>query len=75
MADFSSRACSLCLTDPGASKEHVRIEWSDGAYQLVDLGSSFGTRVNGQAASRVELKPFDRITIGDTVMIFESDGA
>jgi small-conductance mechanosensitive channel len=70
-----SRACSLCLTDPGASKEHMRIEWSDGAYQLVDLGSSFGTRVNGQAASRVELRPFDRITIGDTVMIFESDGA
>jgi small-conductance mechanosensitive channel len=70
-----SRSCSLPLTDPNASKEHLRIAWSAGAYELVDLGSSFGTRVNGQAASRVHLKALDRIAIGDTVMIFESDAA
>jgi small-conductance mechanosensitive channel len=68
-----SRACSLPLTDPNASKEHLRIEWDGGAWTMTDLGSSFGTRVNGQAASRVALRRLDRITVGDTVMIFESD--
>jgi hypothetical protein len=68
-----SRACSLPLTDPNASKEHLRIAWEDGAYVASDLGSSFGTRINGNAASRAALAPLDRIAVGDTVIIFECD--
>ncbi|HVT16632.1 MAG TPA: mechanosensitive ion channel domain-containing protein [Thermoanaerobaculia bacterium] len=68
-----SRACSLPLTDPNASKEHLRIAWEDGAYVASDLGSSFGTRINGKAASRAALAPLDRIAVGDTVIIFECD--
>jgi hypothetical protein len=68
-----SRGCTLALTDPNASKEHLRITWENGSYVLTDLGSSFGTRLNGQAVSRAALSPLDRIAIGDTVMIFESD--
>jgi small-conductance mechanosensitive channel len=68
-----SRNCSLTLTEPNASKEHLRIAWEDGGWVLTDLGSSFGTRVNGRPATRAELAPFDRIAIGDTVIIFESD--
>jgi small-conductance mechanosensitive channel len=68
-----SRGCTLALTDPNASKEHLRIVWENGSYVLTDLGSSFGTRLNGQAVSRAALSPLDRIAIGDTVMIFESD--
>jgi pSer/pThr/pTyr-binding forkhead associated (FHA) protein len=41
---------------------------------MTDLGSSKGTRVNGRPVERAELKPFDRIAVGDTVMIFERDG-
>ncbi|HKI03361.1 MAG TPA: mechanosensitive ion channel domain-containing protein [Thermoanaerobaculia bacterium] len=67
-----SRACDLALTDPNASKEHLRLEWQDGSWVVSDLGSSHGTRVNGQPAERTALKPFDRIAVGDTVMIFES---
>lgn len=67
-----SRACSLPLTDPNASKEHLRLAWEDGAWVMTDLGSSHGTRVNGQPAERTVLEPFDRIGVGDTVMIFES---
>ena len=66
-----SRSCSLALTEPNASKEHLRIAWEDGAWVLTDLESSFGTRVNGQPTPRKELAPLDRISIGDTVMIFE----
>ncbi len=66
-----SRGCTLVLSDPNASKEHLRIAWEDGAWVLRDLGSSFGTRVNGQPASQRVLEPLDRIEVGDTVMIFE----
>jgi small-conductance mechanosensitive channel len=69
-----SRACALSVSDPNASKEHLRVAWEDGAWVMTDLGSSFGTRVNGQPATRALLRPLDRIAIGDTVMIFESDG-
>lgn len=66
-----SRACTLVLSDPNASKEHLRIAWEDGAWVLRDLGSSFGTRVNGKPASQRVLEPLDRIEVGDTVLIFE----
>ncbi|HEV2854080.1 MAG TPA: mechanosensitive ion channel domain-containing protein [Thermoanaerobaculia bacterium] len=67
-----SRSCSLPLSDPNASKEHLRLAWEDGAWVMTDLGSSHGTRVNGKPAERAVLQPFDRIGVGDTVMIFES---
>jgi small-conductance mechanosensitive channel len=60
-----SRACALVLSDPNASKEHLQIEWTAGEYMLNDLGSRFGTQVNGHAASGIALRRFDRITVGD----------
>lgn len=66
-----SRACTLTLTEPNASKDHLRIAWEDGAWVLADLESSFGTRVNGRPVTRARLSAFDRIAVGDTVMIFE----
>jgi small-conductance mechanosensitive channel len=68
-----SRGCSLALSDPNASKEHLRIEWTAEGYRLSDLGSSFGTRVNGEPAQSILLKPLDRIAIGETTIVFESD--
>ncbi len=68
-----SRAAALPLTDPNASKEHLRIEWTEEGWRLTDLGSSFGTRVNGRPATTVLLAPLDRIAIGETTIVFESD--
>jgi small-conductance mechanosensitive channel len=67
-----SRTCTLVLTEPNASKEHLRIAWEDGSWVATDLESSFGTRINGRPATRAELSAFDRIAIGDTVIIFET---
>ncbi len=67
-----SRSCSLPLTDPNISKEHLRLSWEDGAWALTDLGSSKGTRVNGKPAERAVLRPFDRIALGDTTIVFET---
>ncbi|MES1210841.1 MAG: mechanosensitive ion channel domain-containing protein, partial [Acidobacteriota bacterium] len=68
-----SRDCTLRLNEPNASKDHLRIAWEDGAWKLDDLESSFGTQVNGQPTKSRTLAPLDRITIGGTVIIFESD--
>jgi small-conductance mechanosensitive channel len=67
-----SRDCTLRLNEQNASKEHLKIAWDDGAWQLSDLGSSFGTKVNGQPTTNRALAPLDRIAIGGTVIIFES---
>jgi small-conductance mechanosensitive channel len=67
-----SRGCDLPLTDPNASKEHLRLAWEEGAWVLTDLGSSKGTRVNGEPAGRAVLAPFDRIAVGDSLIIFET---
>jgi small-conductance mechanosensitive channel len=68
-----SRDCTLRLNEPNASKDHLRIAWEDGAWQLTDLESSFGTQVNGRPATSKALVPLDRITIGGTVIMFESE--
>lgn len=68
-----SRTCSLALSEPEAGKEHLRLAWEDGAWVMTDLGSRHGTQINGKPAERATLRPFDRIGIGNTVMIFESD--
>jgi hypothetical protein len=68
-----SRDCTLRLNEPNASKDHLKIAWTDGSWMLTDLGSSFGTKVNGQPATSKALVPLDRITIGGTVIIFEAD--
>lgn len=68
-----SRTCELALTDPQASKEHLRIEWSGSGYVLADLGSSFGTKVNGEAVTARPLGDLDRISLGDSVIVFERD--
>jgi small-conductance mechanosensitive channel len=68
-----SRTCDLALTDPQASKEHLRIELAGGSWQLTDLGSSFGTKVNGQPVTQVELRDLDRIAVGNSVIVFERD--
>jgi small-conductance mechanosensitive channel len=61
------------LADSQASKEHARIEWTGAGYAIADLGSSFGTLVNGINVNRCDLHPMDRITIGGTVLVFEHD--
>jgi small-conductance mechanosensitive channel len=68
-----SRSCTLPVADSQASKEHLRVEWTPEGYRLTDLDSSFGTRLNGQPVTSALLHPYDRIAVGETVLVFESD--
>lgn len=63
----------LFFEDPGASREHARVEWENGHYSLIDLESSNGTYLNGlKIDTAEELSAGDLITIGETVIAFQS---
>jgi pSer/pThr/pTyr-binding forkhead associated (FHA) protein len=47
----------------------------DGHIVLTDLGSTNGTRVNGQRVREVVLGAGDRITMGDTVIVVAGTGS
>ena len=70
-----SAACTMTLTEPHASKEHFKIEWEDGVYELTDQGSQNGTLINGERVESQVLRDFDRIEVGDTVIVFELHGS
>jgi pSer/pThr/pTyr-binding forkhead associated (FHA) protein len=55
--------CDLCLAHKSVSKMHCVIVRTDGLLLLRDLGSTNGTRVNGQRIRRAALLPNDQLTI------------
>ena len=56
-------------TDSSISRRHLRVLLLDGETFVEDLGSSWGTKVNGQAIqSRTRVTPEDEIRIGDTLI-------
>jgi pSer/pThr/pTyr-binding forkhead associated (FHA) protein len=57
----------LEFDDSAMSREHAALEFSDGGFVLRDLGSTNGTRVNGEPAKAYELDHGDRIEIGEHV--------
>jgi pSer/pThr/pTyr-binding forkhead associated (FHA) protein len=67
-----AKHCDLSLNVPQASKEHFRVEWQTDHYLLTDLGSSFGTFVNGEKTTKQVLRDLDRIKVGDCVIVFEN---
>jgi hypothetical protein len=65
--------CDVVLKDKGASRKHAQLRLRDGAWVLTDLGSTNGTRLNGQTVQSRALSDGDKITIGTTVIEFRSD--
>jgi pSer/pThr/pTyr-binding forkhead associated (FHA) protein len=55
--------CDLRLEHKSVSKLHCIIVKTDGLLLLRDLGSTNGTRVNGQRIRRAALLPNDQVTI------------
>lgn len=57
--------CDLRLDHKSVSKIHCVIVKTDGLLLLRDLGSTNGTRVNGQRVRRAHLLPNDKLTIAN----------
>lgn len=61
----------LVLTDPRVSRYHALFELVEGQWIIRDLGSANGTFVNDELIAEAHrLAPDDRITIGDTDLVF-----
>ena len=57
--------CDLRLDHKSISKQHCVIVKTDGLLLLRDLGSTNGTRVNGQRVRRAALLPNDQLSIAN----------
>lgn len=57
--------CDVCLNHKSVSKMHCVIVKTDGLLLLRDLGSTNGTRVNGQRVRRAALLPNDQLNIAN----------
>ncbi len=64
--------CDLELgADSQASQTHARIERTgSGGWQIIDLGSTNGTRVDGKPITTAELKEGSRISLGSQLFEF-----
>ena len=63
---------TLQLGDPNVSRNHAEIRPHGNGWVLVDLGSTNGSRVNGNRVSTHELHEGDEIAFGNTVLHFEA---
>jgi transcriptional regulator with PAS, ATPase and Fis domain len=61
----------VVIDDPHVSGRHAEIRPVATGYQLVDLGSTNGTRVQGVAVSSAYLRPGVIVTLGTTHVRFE----
>ena len=59
------------LEDPSVSGRHAQISVSGDVYELRDLDSTNGTRVNGTSVTTATLQPGDRIKFGKVEACFE----
>lgn len=65
----------LLLDVEGVSRMHAVLTREDaGEWTLIDLGSSTGTRLNGQPTTKARLRPGDVIEIGQLTLRVESVG-
>jgi pSer/pThr/pTyr-binding forkhead associated (FHA) protein len=63
---------NIVLKNIKASRRHARIERIGATYQITDLGSGNGTKVNGKKIDFQALKKGDEIAIGDARLTLKS---
>ena len=60
------------LDDPNVSRKHAELRRSpNGDWQIVDLGSTNGVKVNGRRVSSARLSPGDEVVLGTKVFRFD----
>jgi len=67
-----SNNANIVVADTSVSRRHARLVCREGRWFVEDLGSRFGTRLNGNAIAGTEaLHPGDEIRLGETVLRVE----
>jgi len=63
----------LVIDDQRVSRAHVQLRAIRGGYVLSDLGSTGGTKVNGQRVTQRTLQPRDVISLAGVPLVFGQD--
>jgi len=63
---------TIVMADQHVSNHHAVIEPFEGGYRLRDLGSRYGSLLNGQMVESATLAPGDEIRIGPYAMVYET---
>ena len=67
-----SRECDCVFADPNISRKHAELRRSsNGDWQVVDLGSTNGVKVNGRKVESSRLSPGDEVSLGTTYFTFD----
>jgi Protein of unknown function (DUF3662)/FHA domain len=67
-----SRGSDCVFSDPNISRKHAELRrGSTGDWQIVDLGSTNGIKVNDRRVDRSRLSPGDEVTLGTTKFVFD----
>jgi pSer/pThr/pTyr-binding forkhead associated (FHA) protein len=64
------QSSDLTLKDPNVSRQHAMIEFQNGVYFMVDMGSTNGVEFNGQRVARKQIAEGDRFRICDHDIAF-----
>lgn len=59
----------LIINEKGVSRHHARLEEKAGGYEIIDLGSTFGLRIQDRPFARKMLVDGDQIQIADDVSL------
>ncbi len=68
-----SREADIVLQDPNVSRRHAELRKDEGGWQIVDLGSTNGIKVNGRRVKEARLSPGDEITLGLIELGFDEE--
>jgi hypothetical protein len=67
-----SKEADCIIDDPNISRRHAELRRSSvGDWQIVDLNSTNGVKVNGRRVANARLSPGDEITLGTKVFAFD----
>jgi hypothetical protein len=67
-----SRECDCVIDDQNVSRRHAELRRnSSGDWQIVDLGSTNGVKVNGRRVDTSRLAPGDEVSLGTVTFIFD----
>jgi hypothetical protein len=67
-----SRECDCVLADPNVSRRHAELKRvQTGDWEISDLGSTNGVKVNGRQVDSARLTPGDQVQVGTTYFTFD----
>jgi hypothetical protein len=70
-----SREADCVLADPNVSRRHAELRrGANGDWQIVDLGSTNGVKVNDRLVESTRLSPGDDVVLGTTRFTFDIEG-